>query len=846
MKNKFFSFLLMAFVMLSASNVFGQGTLTGKITDANGETIPGVNILEKGTTNGVTTSIDGDFSLKTTTNEGNIVISFVGYSKKEISFNLTNSKTVGTVKLENKDIGIAEVSVLASIAVDRKTPVAVSTIDPEVILEKLGTKEFPEILSSTPSVYATKSGGGYGDGRINLRGFDSRNVAVLINGVPVNDMENGKVYWSNWAGLSDVTRSMQVQRGLGASKVAIPSVGGTINILTKTTDVKKGGNVFYGIGNDGYVKKGFLLSTGLTDKGWAATILASKTNGNGYVQGTKYDAYSYFVNVSKSINENHKLSLSVVGAPQWHGQRYDRMRITDYKSKPEGIKYNGDWGYKNGEEFNLRKNFYHKPQAILNHFWNVSSNLDISTALYASTGTGGGTGPYGNYSKFSYRRDGLIDFDRIVDENAARGDLGSDAILRSSVNNHQWYGMLTNVSYALNSNLTVSGGIDLRYYRGEHYREVTDLLGGSYYMDDDDVNDPIKIARTGDIIDYHNDGLVKWAGTFAQVEYTKENLTIFAAGSFSAKSYKRIDYFAFTPEEGQETEWENLVAFSGKGGGTYNINDNHFVFVNAGYFERQPDFNSVYINYGNNLNTEAVNEKVLSFELGYGFRSKMLNANLNLYNTDWQDKSFIRSFEQADGEYYTANLLGVDATHRGVELDFELKPIKNLTVTGMFSIGDWRWKNDLEGQTVTNDNQEVVGEVDLYIKDVPVGDAAQTTAAFGVNYKVLKSVKIGVDYRYYDRLFAKFDPIAGGYDAPLADGGNVTPWQLPIYHLLDANIKYSFKLGDFDASLYANVDNILDIEYIADAEDGSGHNWETANVWYGLGRTWSLSFKIKF
>ena len=107
-----------------------------------------------------------------------------------------------------------------SFAVDRKTPVAVSTIKADVIENKLGTQEFPEILKSTPGVYATKSGGGFGDGRLNLRGFNSENVAVMINGVPVNDMENGRVYWSNWAGLSDVTSAMQVQRGLGASKVS--------------------------------------------------------------------------------------------------------------------------------------------------------------------------------------------------------------------------------------------------------------------------------------------------------------------------------------------------------------------------------------------------------------------------------------------------------------------------------------------------------------------------------------------------------------------------------------------------------------------------------------------------
>ena len=116
----------------------------------------------------------------------------------------------------------------------------------------MGTQEFPEILANTPSVYATKAGGGFGDSRINIRGFDQRNIAIMVNGMPVNDMENGAVYWSNWAGLSDVTSAMQVQRGLGSSKLAISSVGGTINVLTRTADMKEGGTILTGFGNANY------------------------------------------------------------------------------------------------------------------------------------------------------------------------------------------------------------------------------------------------------------------------------------------------------------------------------------------------------------------------------------------------------------------------------------------------------------------------------------------------------------------------------------------------------------------------------------------------------------------
>ena len=228
---KFKNLVVVALLFTSVA-IFGQTKLTGTVVDGSNDALPGASVLVKGTSNGTSTDFDGKFTLKATTNSGTLVISFVGYATKEVAFSSSNAN-LGAITLSEDANALDEIVVMAtSFAIDRKTPVAVSTIKAADIERKLGSQEFPEILKSTPGVYATKSGGGFGDGRINMRGFNSENVAVMINGVPVNDMENGRVYWSNWAGLADVTSAMQVQRGLGASKVAVPSIGGTINILS--------------------------------------------------------------------------------------------------------------------------------------------------------------------------------------------------------------------------------------------------------------------------------------------------------------------------------------------------------------------------------------------------------------------------------------------------------------------------------------------------------------------------------------------------------------------------------------------------------------------------------------
>ncbi|MDD6209936.1 MAG: TonB-dependent receptor plug domain-containing protein [Bacteroidales bacterium] len=268
-------------------------------------------------------------------------------------------------------IGLKEVKVLASYS-DRKIdePVVLSTFSANDISTKLSNQEFPEVLKSAPSIYATKQGGGFGDARITLRGFGSENIGILINGIPVNGMENGSVYWSNWAGLAQVTNSIQVQRGVGLSKLGVSSVGGTINIITQSVDAERGGSVHYGLGNDGYQDVGLTLSTGLTEKGWAVTISGGRTWGDGYVNGTNFEAWNYFANISKRINKDHLLSLTAFGAPQWHNRRSNKQSVEDYENHRDGIRMNTCYGIINGEIVSTYSGYneYHKPQISLNHF----------------------------------------------------------------------------------------------------------------------------------------------------------------------------------------------------------------------------------------------------------------------------------------------------------------------------------------------------------------------------------------------------------------------------------------------------------------------------------------------
>ncbi|MDA0178150.1 TonB-dependent receptor [Mesoflavibacter profundi] len=846
MKNKI-QIMFFAVALMFTAFTMAQSTVTGTVLDSETKTpLPGVNIVEVGTTNGTSTDFDGNFSLTTKSTTTKVVLSYVGFLDKE--FEITGNKNLGEVILEPSEFSLQEVSIIASVAVDRKTPVAVSTLRAKEIELKLGTQEFPEVLKSTPGVYATKSGGGYGDGRINLRGFNSENVAVMINGVPVNDMENGRVYWSNWAGLGDVTSSMQVQRGLGASKVAVPSVGGTINIITKTTDIEEGGNVYTTLGNDGYKKFGLTYSTGLMENGFAATVSASKTDGDGYVDGTPFNAISYFINLSKEFNDSHKLSFTAFGAKQRHGQRQNSHLISTFRESERGKKYNSDWGYKQGQLTSVEDNFYHKPQISLNHYWTIDDKSSLSTAAYVSFGTGGGGG-FSGVNKFRFDDDnyrignlGTVDFDKIVAENEALGVNGSESILRASRNDHNWFGVLSSLKTDFSENLVFLGGLDFRSYLGKHFTELTDLLGGQYYLDDSNINNPNNFAQVGDKILYDNDGKVGWLGAFAQLEYSKNDIAAFLSLSASNTSYQRVDRFLYLDSDPlQESEKYNFFGFGAKGGANYNIDANHNVFANLGYFERAPYFNSVFANRNNvDVNDEAENQKILSFELGYGFRGEKLSANINLYHTTWKDRTEFISFPNQAGGRDFANILGVNAIHQGIELDFVYKATEKFKLTGMASIGDWRWQNNIEDVQIFNEENEAVGDpINIFIKDLHVGDAAQTTFALGGNYSLTPETTLTVDYNYFANLYADFDPSNRQTVGPDA-------WEVPAYGIFDTAIRHGFKFGNFDATLTGRINNIFNTEYISDAFDGNTSTATTARVYYGFGRTFSVGAKLNF
>ena len=535
------NWILIVFGVLIATLSFGQGSISGvAIEESTGEALPFANVSLKESGAITQTGIDGKFKLENiSAGSYTLLISFVGMEDYEQKVTLADGQNLdlGKIKTGSNAIGLDEVEIFADFVDEQKQSAnPVTTINAEVIEQKMGAQEFTELMKSAPGVFVSTLGGSFGSSQVRIRGFGSENTAVLINGIPVNDMENGRVFWSNWGGLNDVTKNQQVQRGLGASKLAVSSVGGTINIITKPTEFRSGVKASYSYSNRTYRNRYMVTSsTGLMENGLAITASASARTGTGFREGTRTEAYSYFLTMYKELGEKHQLMFTAFGAPQstWGGRSVTQTSydVADSLSgektlglfHKDRVNYNPAWGFtqRNGEKekMSVSQNRYHKPMFMLNHYWDINKRFTLGSSIYYSIGTGGGTTvdrngdasgnpvPWqlqpGFGENLSPEERYQIQWDSVIAENTADtvtlygigGDINnsitgiqSKHVLVRSYNNHKWLGGITTLNGKINETTEVTYGLDWRWYRGSHYRVLEDLLGGDFWIDKERFN----------------------------------------------------------------------------------------------------------------------------------------------------------------------------------------------------------------------------------------------------------------------------------------------------------------------------------------------------------------------
>lgn len=900
-------------VFLMPIFLVGQ-SVVGVVSDGD-KPLVGANVVIEGTNLGTVSGVDGVYRVEVPVGDHNVIASFIGYSSVTNSVTVDSNEVVVDFTLVIDAIAMSDIEVLASRA-DEKTPVAYTTIDKAEMEVRLGSQDIPMILNTTPSVYATQQGGGAGDARINVRGFNQRNIAVMINGVPQNDMENGWVYWSNWDGVGDATKSIQMQRGLSAVNLAAPSIGGTMNIITDPAAHEKGGKFKQEVGEGGFLKSTINYNSGLINDKLALSGTIVRKTGDGFIDGTWTDAWAYYFGGSYAVSDDQRFELYTVGAPQRHGQNLYKQNIATYSQElagdidgydteafavgekfeheagrffnqnvaPVDASYTGQqywymYGAKTTDRYssdflNERENYFHKPLVNLNHFYDISDELRLSSVAYWSGGSGGGTGTYGSVSRVPAVEGNAWyasspwtwDWNAEIAQNSANVDSAfsdtenkSTGILRNSINRQDTYGLISKLSYDASEDLEVQVGIDWRTAGIEHAREVRDLLGGDYYVDYADDNAPDgKVVRLGDEIAYHNSTTVDWIGGFIQGKYDVAKFNLYGMAGLSSIKYSYQDHFTV---ENEKIESDAISTFQVKGGGVYNLDDRMSAFANIGYVEKPPIMDNV-IYYDGTVATDPDNEKFTGLEFGGKYKSGNVDIKLSTYNTQWKDRNVTKAVSTGQGSSGDTDIIflrGVNQSHKGWEIESKIALHEMVDLDLALSKGDWKFAGDAEGsyqEQEYNDDNQVVGLITTdyaYALDgLLIGDMPQTAYVGGLTVKPFAGLRIQGLYKMYSDNYADWSPDSREIDGDV-DRSQV--WKAPAYNKLDLHLSYKLpEIAGLDMSINAHIFNALDDVYIQDAVDNSKYNGygdklhlaHNAEVFLGTPRYYNVGLSVNF
>jgi outer membrane receptor for Fe3+-dicitrate len=747
--------------------------------------------------------------------------------------------------------------IVAAAQLHDEAPVTLQTIPADEIKRYLGAKTYPEIMRNIGGVYATSESGSYGDAKINLRGFKQENFTVLLNGVPLSGFRSGSMFWNNWLGLADATYRIQVQKGVGGSMLAANSMGGTINIVTLPAAQTGGGEASFSLTGDGLYQLRISLSTGERANGWAASFSGSRTWGEGYVDATPVDSWGYFLNLRKSFNARHALLLTLLGSPERHGQRSQKLSYEEVATR--GQRYNKNWGAYNGKIYNVSENFYHKPYLSATHFFTISDRLFLTNTLYASVGAGGGKWSESTGRKITayLNAGGQIDWPEVVADNVSNTDAvalpdGSTAggaaknILSDYLAGHVWAGWRAALDAQLGERLKLSSGLHYQYFYSWQNERITDLLGGAFWFEDYGKNSlagwagrsPVK--KTGDYIRLHNGDRDQHLSLYTQLDYAADRLQAFVGLAGMTTAYRHWDRYNYPDRPYSEQVW--AAGGNVKAGASVRPAPGHLLFLNGGYYSRAPYSNVYFASNTNDITSGVTNERNYIAEIGYKWTRPTVQLTVNGYYNYWQNKALMSDpYKPLDEGQVRYMISGLDAQHIGIEAQYTHRINDRLELSAFVSIGDWRWKNDVAATIYDPYTNLPVDTLQVFTDGLRVGDAPQTQAGVVASVRLLDRMELRAECRYNDRMYANFDPAKRTRAADRSQS-----YRIPASVTADVHVHYPLTVATLAADVFFTCNNLFNAQYIERGDDGENHDLASFRGFWNIGRTVMVGTRIAF
>ena len=797
--------VLIVLFLLCHTSMYSQNVIRGIIIDNNSEKpLSEVLISIKNTIFTTKTDLNGAFHIKALS-KGNYIleIKFNGFETQNLPLELSNNTIDLGVILLFKDF------------TDELDLSIITISDDELNNDASTADNISGLLQASKDIFLRTAAFEFSSSFFKVKGLDSGNGKVLINGIQMNKVYDGRAQWSNWGGLNDVLRNQEFSNGLAASNVTFGGVLGAKNMNTRASLQRPGTRLSYSSSNRSYAHRAMAThTTGISKNGWAMTFSASRRAGTeGFNDGTSYNAYSVFTSIEKKINNNHSINFTGIFTPNRRGKSSpNTQEVFDLK----GIEYNEYWGDLNDRKLNSRIKEVAEPIVMLNHYWAFSEKATLQTnASYQFGKIGnsrldfnGGANPSPTYyqtlpsyflrdndlagaytAQENFVNKGQLDWQRIFDANTTNANVGLNNayVLYEDRNDDKQITVNTIYNLDVNNHIAINGKVEYKGLRSHNFAEVIDLLGGSGYLDinnfadseaqmQNDVLNPNRIVGVGDAFRYNFNLSSDLINAFLQAQFKYSKIDFFGAVKVSQVTNQREGFYKngrFENNSLGASEKINFTNYGAKAGATYKINGRNLIHVNVAYVTQAPTLRNSFSNSreNNNIVDNLQSEKVFSADASYIRRSPIITARATAYYTSIQDATEI-SFYFGDGvggdntAFVQEIVTGIAKRQLGLELGLEAQVTSTIKLKGAAAIGSFVYANNPNlylTSDVTNegvfDEKGRSGNYISNLKNYKIAAGPHQAYSAGFEYRDPNYWWIGATVNFFNNTYVDIAPL---------------------------------------------------------------------------------------
>lgn len=741
--------------------------------------------------------------------------------------------------------------------------------------EESGNNSFvPGLLHSSQDVFTNNTSYTFSIAYFKERGYDNQYENICINNYLMNSMITGRATYSQWGGLNHVVRYPEIVNSLNPASFTFGGVGGSTNYNLRASAYRKQTRVTYSLSNRTYNNRLMLThSTGLMKNGWSIATSLSARFGDAisYVEGTSYNAFSYFIAAEKKINNEHALNLTVFGTPTQRSMQGNSVQeVYDLLGNNY---YNPNWGWYQGEKRNARVRSIHEPVAMLTHYYTPKSNKYILTSTLATTfGKNSTTSlnwydvpdPRPDYYRYlpSYQEDTLlqefvanqwltnasvrqINWDYMYEVNQLAAAQGKRAqyMVENRIYSHVQIGGASNLVTNISDNIKLSAGVDVRGMKQHNYKTINDLLGGSYWLDVDkysegdfptdssviynDLNNQDKELKEGDIFGYDFDYYIYNQLLWGMLDFTYNKIDFHVGANVGGTEFWRngnMKNGRFPEDSYGKSDVKSFFTYGVKAGITYKITGRNYLVLNTHYSCEAPSVLNAFVaprirnTYVDNLTTEKIFASDFSYIMNYPF----IKMRITGYFTQFNDMTKLISFYHDDyASMVNYSMSGIDQRHIGIEFGSEIK------LGSMFSLilagnwGDYRYSSRPSVVITAENGYDLLGENNaaetqtVYWKNYHVAGTPQVAGTIGLKFNH-NYWYVNINANYFDKIYCDLNP-----ERRTSAARGTLDENSELYHqivdqtrlkgqfTLDASISKSWKIKKYIIGFNLSVTNIL-------------------------------------